>query len=86
MFFGATTTIEEINESLLASEISIFHPTSFNNVETVSPLSWWKAHEQQFAHVEYLVHNKFLVFQALKYKLKGYLKWWVFLIVWKYVN
>jgi hypothetical protein len=27
-----------------------------------------------------------LVFQALKYKLKGYLKWWVFLIVWKYVN
>lgn len=71
----------QISESLLASEISFFCPTSFNNVETISPLAWWKAHEPQFLHVEYLVHNKFLVFQALKYKLKGYLMWWVFLLV-----
>ncbi len=63
-----------------------FNFTSFNNVETISQLSWWQAHEPQFAHVEYLVHNKFLVFQALKYKLKGYLMWWVFLLIWEDVN
>jgi hypothetical protein len=81
IFLVLLPPIEEINESLLASEISVFFPTSFNNVETISPLSWWKVREPQFAHVEYLFHSKFLVFQVLKYKLKGYLMWWVFLLV-----
>jgi hypothetical protein len=33
LLFGATTTIEEANESLLVFELSFFSHTFFNNVE-----------------------------------------------------
>jgi hypothetical protein len=55
--FGAFTFSEEVDESLLKSELSLFWQVIIPEDDLKDPLAWWKKHECQYPHVGFLARQ-----------------------------
>ncbi len=55
--FGELASIEEVNEGLLESELSLFCRIVVLEEDLKSPLAWWKTHESQFPNVGFLARQ-----------------------------